>query len=440
MKALNGPLSKITAGLVLFMLAGCSAGTAKPEEKKADAANQPAAVNTQPVTLKFYQYSAKLTDEEFQELFVKPVKKKYPHITLELVREGKGATPQELVTAGGLPDLIFTGPAGAVTLLELDAAADMSDLIKKNSLNLSRYNKTAVDFIKSYKTNGQMFALPHSINFSALYYNKDIFDKFGVAYPKDGLTWEDAIELTKKLTRQADAVSYRGLDIDGGVQRFSEQLSLIYVDANNRAALQTDKWKQAVDTFLRIKQVPGNAVGSAAVPAFENDRTLAMLAGLGARLGELEELQTKGTPMNWDMTTMPSFREAPNKAFGISSFQLMISSTSKNKDSSFQVIQTLLEEESQSLTNKRGRLTTLEDDKVKQNFGDDLVTFNGKNKAAILKSSPSSIQPSTRFEVITRQELNKIVNQAVADNTDVNTVLRQAEEQANKLLATEKLK
>ena len=59
------------------------------------------------VTLQVFQSSAGITDSEFEELYAKPVKSKYPNVTLELIRESK-ASINQLMTAGEFPDIIFT--------------------------------------------------------------------------------------------------------------------------------------------------------------------------------------------------------------------------------------------------------------------------------------------------------------------------------------------
>lgn len=435
-----GTLSKLSllgTGFALLLLTGC-AGYGRDSVR--DAKDDPG-IPAQPVTLSFYQYSAKMTDEEFQQLVAAPVKRKYPHIALELVREGKGASPQELVTAGSLPDLIYTGSAGAVTLLDLNAAQDLNELIKKNGLDTGKFDSTAMSFIQGYSQTGQMFALPYSLNFSALFYNKDIFDKFGVSYPSDGMSWDDAIGLTKKLTRTGDGIVYKGLDLDGGFQRLGEQLALSVIEPRSlRAALQTDGWKTALDTFKRIKEIPGNTDDKGAVAAFEQERNLAMLAGLGARLGELEELHGKGNPLNWDMAAMPVFREMPDNAFGISLFLLMISSSSKHKEEAFQVVKLLLEEDVQIALNKRGRQTVLKDPKYRQYFADELKSAVGKNVAAIFKRNPALLPPLTKFDNIAKNEIAKAAAKTAQGISDANTAMREAEEQANRLIEAEKNK
>jgi multiple sugar transport system substrate-binding protein len=218
---------------------------------------------------------------------VAPVKKKYPNITLEMVRSGKGTTPQDLVAAGNVPDIIYTGSAGALNITQLQAGQDLNPLIKKAGMDIGKFDSVAMQAIGMYSDQKQTLALPLSINFSTLYYNKDVFDMFGAAYPRDGMTWDQAIEVAKKVTREANGVSYKGLEFDGGtgsVKRLGEQLELPLVDSKTlKAALNTDGWKKAMSTMNTIKFIPGNDNPQKPIPSFEQDRNVAMMAGLGIR-------------------------------------------------------------------------------------------------------------------------------------------------------------
>lgn len=48
---------------------------------------------------------------------------------------------------------------------------------------------------------GQLYALPYIKSKFVLYYNKDLFDAAGVAYPSDDWTWTEFREAAKKLTK-----------------------------------------------------------------------------------------------------------------------------------------------------------------------------------------------------------------------------------------------
>jgi multiple sugar transport system substrate-binding protein len=424
----------LAASLTLLALAGCSGskggtGAGGPEN--------PIDPN-QPLTLSLYQYSANLSDEEFRVLMAEPLKKKYPNVTLELVRAGTGTSPEQMVTAGTMPDIIFTGSAGAVTINKLKAAQDLNGLIKKYNMDINKFDAVAMDSIRRYSESGELFAIPFNLNFSALYYNKDVFDKFAVAYPKDGMRWDDAIELARRVTRSQDGVQYSGLNVDGGVQRLAEQLELAVVDPKTlKAVLMTDGWRKVADTYKRLMDIPGNRISNP-VQVFEKDRTLAMLIGLGARLGELEELHNTGNPMNWDLATVPTFPEYPNNALRTSVFLLMLSSTSKYQEQAFQVMSFFTSEEVQAEINKRGRLTSLKDPKFRQSFGETINTLKGKNKDAIFKTVPAPMPPITLYDGIALNEATAAIGEVVNGRSDANTALRAAEDRANKRIEEQK--
>jgi multiple sugar transport system substrate-binding protein len=48
--------------------------------------------------------------------------------------------------------------------------------------------------------NGKQYALPNRSATAVYFYNKTMFDKAGLAYPKDGWTYQDMLEMAKKLT------------------------------------------------------------------------------------------------------------------------------------------------------------------------------------------------------------------------------------------------
>lgn len=443
---MNWQQTLIASGMVAVLLAGCSGngGSGNGEGSGSTAAPPPAAPKNEPVTLSFLQTSAQMTDEEFQKWVVEPAKKKYPHITLNLVREDSPEKLTQMVAAGGLPDVIYAGPVTAAKIVELQAAKDMNERVKTNQVDLGKFEPAGIDTVKRLSNNnGQLNALSMAFNFSVLYYNKDIFDLFALPYPKDGMMWTDAIELAKKLTRMEGGVQYRGLAIDGNINRLGEQLSLPMVDlATQKSALQTAGWQTVFQTYRDIGSINGNWLENPQrIPAFEKDRNLAMLAGLSARLGELEQLQNTGAPLNWDMATLPAFPQAPKNVYGGGVFYLMMSSNTKNEDAAFKIIQMLTEDESQTRLSKQGRRSALKDPKYSQIFGEELKTLQGKNKNAIFNMQSAPEVPSSIFYDAAFKELVAGGNQVAKNlSTDVNTIIRETDDKINKAVEAIKSK
>ena len=420
-------------GATALAAAGCgvqkqSAGSFAPDSGKED---------DKPVKLTVYQRSANISNEEFRMFIAEPVKRKYPHITLELVRTSNENSPQNLIASGGMPDLVFGAPGTMRELRDLEVLEDLTDIVKKASFDLGRFDPAVLDSIRF--TGGdpsKLYGIPFSVNFSALYYNKDLFDKFGVAYPKDGLTWEEVTDLAKLLTRNDGGQQYFGLHPQD-VDRMAGQIGLsAYDPKTKRASLTGEKWIRVFRTYSAVFEIPGNQPANANAN-FMKDRNLAMLASMGARLGELEDLHRQGNPLNWDLASYPTLAEAPRTGAETEPHTLMITTSSKHKEAAFKAIQVITGDENQLELTKHGRVTGLKDPRLKEGFGSALQSLKGKNVGAIFYNQPAPNRYHDQFSDIAKKQLAPAMNKVTSGQTDINTALREAEEAANKAIEEE---
>lgn len=420
--------------MALLLLAGCGKSAA-PEATGGD----PVApeVSAEPVTLKVLQYSADITDTEFQTYLADPVKKKYPNITLQLVRSQPNVTLEDMVASGDFPDLIYTGSKQIDRFIELGVLTDLTDVIAKNKIDLNTFNQAAIDNIKGNR--GKMYALPFSMNFSAMYYNKDIFDKFGVAYPTDNMTWEQVIELGKKVARTEAGTTYKPVSTSFAIN-FAAPYQTTNVDPlTDKAQLNTDAMKKAITMLKMVTDLPGNQTSiNNNRPVFEKERTLAMIPDYGELLGELIDLEKNGNPLNWDVVSYPSLPDAPNKGYELVSFLMMVSAKSKHPDQAGQVLQVITSADNQLNITRNGRLSSLKDPKFTQEFAANVPQAKGKNIQGIFKSSPSPSPVKSKYETVANAALNKYVQKAVKNEMDINTALKSAEEEADKNIAAQK--
>lgn len=145
--------------------------------------------------------------EWFMTRYGSQIQKKYPHYEFEVV-ESVGSNVQNLVIEQRKVDLIISSANNyRASLLDL-YGGDISDLIAKQKYDLSRLEPS---YIEAAKVDGKnQNGLPLYDLRLTLYYNKDIFDKFGVPYLKNHMTWEEVAEVATKLTRNDGGVQYRG--------------------------------------------------------------------------------------------------------------------------------------------------------------------------------------------------------------------------------------
>ncbi|MEF3302881.1 ABC transporter substrate-binding protein [Paenibacillus sp. GYB003] len=416
----------LLAALACAVQAGCGQGSGQ-EPSGGDGGKTGV---SEPVTLTLYMPAA----FPIKDYIVSAVKKKYPHITIEPIVRGAGKQPEELLAAGTFPDMIYQSTPWYAELLDLNLLYDLNALVQKHKYDLNKLDPLAMDAIKMWGAKGEVYAIPFYRNFGVLYYNKDIFDKFGVPYPKDGMTWDEAADIARKVARTDGGTEYRGLDASGTYEGVS-QLSAAFVDASGKANLQAEPFVTMMNNLARIYTIPGNKRGANMQDFYKG--TVAMSAFWNV-IGNFEDMHKKGTPMNWDMVSLPTYKQAPGRSYQVDSHNLSISSLSKHKEEAFRVIAYLTSKEAQSEIVKDGYVSALVDPDLEKAFGANLQSLKGKNVEAIFKLKSAPLYKVTKDDPIAQEFLGKALDEVLAGRKDVNTALRDANELANQKIEQRK--
>ncbi|CAG7617053.1 ABC transporter substrate-binding protein [Paenibacillus allorhizosphaerae] len=427
----------VSCSLMFLSACGGTAPTSSGTDSKDKSTGKPE--EAKPITLQAYAYSGALVKEDFDKYIAAPLKQKYPHITLEYVASGKGTSPNELATAGTMPDIIMTGMRQLLVFQELDVPADLTGLMKTNRLDRSLYRKEAIDAIADYGSKGELYALPLYVNFYAMLYNKDIFDRFSVEYPKDQMTWDEVKSLAAKVSKVQDGITYKGLQPADIIDVFAGGLSLSYMDEQNKKAkVTTDGWKKVFEIAKEINSIPGNEPkdpkniwkGS---DDFFKDKNIAMMPYFGTRVQKAAQLNDE-LGFNWDVVSFPSFKDSPGKSSEVDAQVLALSKTSKHPDEAFKVIQYLTSsEEVQGNLAKMGRaLPALNNENLMKSFGADYPLLKTKNINGIFKTTPRQPHKASQYDDIVRKWLKNSFLDHLSGKYDVNTALKTAEEGAAK--------
>ncbi|CAG7607941.1 hypothetical protein PAESOLCIP111_01010 [Paenibacillus solanacearum] len=378
------------------------------------------------------------TVEAFNAQLVEPLKKKFPSVTLERVEVPQG--PIEAIktfsTSGNVPDLIFGLPGWIGQWKMYNVFADMTPLIQKYDFKLDKLQPNVVKSMKAYSYEGQMNIMPISINGQVLYYNKDLFDKLGVAYPKDGMTWDDTRKIVAAMTHNEGGIQYRGFDANLNYSINNNQRSLSLVDAKtNKASIYKDGWIEWLNTIKSVYDVTGN------IPAQKNQlaNNNPFLKGEVAMFANITDMMTNvlihpdKAAFHWDLVTLPSFKDKPGQGVQLNTPFGSISSTTKHADASFKVLAYLVSEEMQLNTSREGTIPVIQSDAVKQEFGKNIPLLADKNIAALFKMAAADTRsPLTQYDNIVVGVLTDKFAESLVQNKDINTMLREAEELANK--------
>jgi multiple sugar transport system substrate-binding protein len=432
----------IASLLGLSVLAGCGGeGSAtqaqKGQTQETQVAGKALQVSSEPVTLTILAAPNQLDN---QRMLIDPVKKKYSNITLNIVQTGKGNQIQDMVAAGNLPDM-YTGYTSLMASLnQMDIFSDITPLAKSMNIDLGRFESVVLDGIRASGANNELYGLPFNLQFNALYYNKTIFDKFGVPYPADGMTWDDTIELGKKLTRVDGGVQFRGLD-PSSLTRIAYPRSLNMIDRQTgKANVDNEQWRIVFNLGKKILDIPGNMRKSNANARneFSKAQTLAMLPDANI-IATYKEASEAG--FNWDMAQYPSYKDLPNTYGMVDPWIMFILKTSKHREQAMQVLDVLTSDEVQTLMAKTMiKMSALKNPDIKKALGGDIPYLQGKRFSSVFKSHPAPNPSFTKYYSDAQKILDSEFWDYAAEKQDLNTALREAQDAINKVVSEDQTK
>lgn len=433
-------MKKIGMALVAALaMAACQSHTDKTNDKAAaDKEAKPAMNNSEPVELVFYSHAGN-SEDFFNTMFREPLQKKFPNMTVKYVIKGTGTTLPELLAAGQKVD-VYVDAAGIYhQLKDLKVETDLTELIRKHDIDLHAFEPEGP---KQMTLDGKPYGLPLFAQTLVTYYNIDLFNQYGVPLPKDGMTWDEAIEIGRRMTRSEQGKQMIGLWVNPKPYIRQNQHSLALIQTNPyRADLSGDKWKTLMDAvFMKPAADPG--VKASLEKGFPGHADFYTSQRIGMYV-MLNDLYFRGyepmQKMNWNMVSIPAFQEAP----GIRSQDVYVGlfplSVSDKKDWAMEAIQYLTSEEHQMYLSGRGYMTALKSEAVKKAMGKD-TAFKDKNfYGALFSQKPApSIQTTPYDDLLVENALDQTnLKELQKGYIDLNTALRQAEEAANKAVAAE---
>lgn len=193
--------------LTAAMLVGaCSGGGASsptpPANTAASSAPSPSqsanpSPSPEPVKLTYFTFSAAPEHLKDLDVIVKAFEAEHPGITIEVQTAAfdQYFTKLQTTVAGGTAaDTFELNYENFVTYASAGSLLDISALSEPIA---SVYYPRAYQV---FQADGKQYGLPESFSDVLLFYNKDLFDEAGVAYPTADWTWSDELAAAQKLT------------------------------------------------------------------------------------------------------------------------------------------------------------------------------------------------------------------------------------------------
>lgn len=161
------------------------------------------------VTLRLALWDYEVDGPAMYDPIIKAFEEKNSDIKIEIVSSPNADYETKLTTmlsGGDEVDLFFAKSNTALPGVQSKGfCMDLSPMFEKNNYDLTNYG-TVIEQQMTY--DGDVYALPFRTNDWILFYNKAIFDKAGLEYPSNDMTWEEVAALAKEITEKTDEGIY----------------------------------------------------------------------------------------------------------------------------------------------------------------------------------------------------------------------------------------
>jgi multiple sugar transport system substrate-binding protein len=293
-----------------------------PAATEAPAAEAPAQGSGEVQTINVMMWNnSPVLDENFKisaDLFNQAHEGRY-QVDMELLPYDQYWAKLDLSYASGEPIDVYMWDVQAYTHYKNDLLRNLQDDINLVSefANQEQYPLDLYEFWRFDGTN--LFGIPENIQMMALYYNKDIFDAAGIAYPDSTWTYDKLLEVAKQLTlTEGDQTTQWGFDKGAlgawwGAQTFGWAAGTAFFDkiieptqftVSDPRNVEGLKWLQDLTYVHKVSPDATQASAIAQdVPLFQTGK-LAMVAD-----GTWYMSSMASAPFKWDMAPLPIWKE-----------------------------------------------------------------------------------------------------------------------------------
>lgn len=426
--------------LSIPLIVGCSSNNKTGGEEKIDKQQEQTRDNSETTTKEVWAYDGDpvtlkmliwIDEETFRIRYKEQVEAEFPNITLELISGGDGSEQlQELFAKGEMPDIHIGRPTKEL-VENLDFLEPIEEYIEKKNFDLGIYQGNIIKNLRSVDPLGKeyLYGLPIENSVRTMFYNKEIFDKFGLPYPEDGMTWDEVLDLAKRLTVERDGVQYRGLAIDPTSVPFM-QLGVQGTDSETGEILFADNpdTKKFFDLLDQYRTIPGLVNTGDELDGFHDGPQNIAMSVLNAPWFELL-LRVDG--FDFDMVTVPTWEDNPDNAPTYGALSLNITKHSEHKDAAWSVIAYLASEKGQTELSRAGSPPTINNEAAIEQFtamGTDGLDQTYNTKAPFIQTL-AELAPYSKYDEPFIEFVGTKATEFLASDKDAVTYIREMGEE-----------
>jgi multiple sugar transport system substrate-binding protein len=342
MKKLRALLFSLISVFLLVGVVGCSSGETSKESSGES--------KDEKVEIRFTWWGDTKRHELYNSI-VDRFEEKYPNIKVKREFGGWPEYWEKLTTqiaGGNAPDVVSMHQFYVSDYARRNALLELSDFVKSDSINQKDFPESVVN---SGKVDNKLYMIAQGVTMSGFVYNKALFDKLGVEYPKQNWTYED---FTNKVLELKEKGIWGTQDFSGG----QLQPNFRYFARSNGQDLFTEdgklgfeketlvEWWTMWDELRKAGAIPDAATGTEyeSAPLEQNLFVTGKTAIHQIPANQLYLYQQQFTDGELEMVSMPTL-EGGKQGEYIEGAYLSIAAKSKHPKEAAQFINFFVNEE-----------------------------------------------------------------------------------------------
>ncbi|SDF80430.1 multiple sugar transport system substrate-binding protein [Fontibacillus panacisegetis] len=213
----------------------------------------------EPMNLKVMYYNQDQFFQDYGNLFLL----KNSHIEIEVVSTqslSKASDPvaafDELIEKEQ-PDVILLNSSNFKAYAAEEKLMELDSLIERDQYNTETIYPALLELVKK-DGNGKLYGLSPTFGQAVVFYNADLFKKYGIELPHDGMTWENIYDLARRFPTEGDGNTrvygygeQFSMSFNRIVQNIANNEGIMMVNPNTlEVTINTESWRKMYQLVL----------------------------------------------------------------------------------------------------------------------------------------------------------------------------------------------
>lgn len=438
--------------LTAMLLAGCMSGGVKDTS------------NAESGTLKVMHYDERSFYQSYGMLFAAL----YPNIEIEVVSTMNIAVGENVDYQQAYQDYIDEHKPD-VLMIDINRFEEyardgkllaLEPLLSRDKVDTSGLLPGLLDNLRE-RGGGQLYGMTPEFSSTAVYYNKDLFDRHNVSYPQDKMSWEDLLQLAARFPQEgADGERLYGLKIgyQANLFQFGNMIGttqgLSFLDPTAmQVTINSDAWKRVYSTALQALKSGSlfdeDMMMMSGPISYEEhllrdpfvSGKVAMTIDGTYLVNQIKEVQANANVKdraiaNWDIVTMPVDPERPDYSSSVSYYNMFaIDANSPNLEAAWEFVKYIHSEEYARVKSKSGSSGNLpvHTKYIQDNEGRSLEAFYALKPAPYNMYQDYQKMPES-FAMSFMGMANQMMESAMDETRSISDILDDLQEQAQQIL------